>query len=52
VADLGDGYTNIMLVPEIIWRSGDVFQAKLGLAVGLSPDAPDYGGEIEVSFNF
>jgi hypothetical protein len=52
VGDLGDDYSNFSLAPEIIWRSGDVFQAKLGLAVGLSPDAPDYGGVIEVSFNF
>ena len=52
VADLGDDYSNITLVPEIIWHGSDVFHARLGLAVGASSDAPDYGGEIMVTFNF
>lgn len=52
VADIGYDYTNISLVPELIWHGNDMFHAKIGLAVGISPDSPDYGGAIEFSFNF
>jgi hypothetical protein len=52
ILDATDGYTSASVVPEIIWQPSDLIHARLGIPLGVTSDAPDYGGQIEISFNF
>ncbi|MDA1074486.1 MAG: hypothetical protein O3A63_06965 [Proteobacteria bacterium] len=52
VVDAGESYLSASVVPEIIWQPSDFFHARLGVPLGVSSDAPDYGGQVEISLNF
>jgi hypothetical protein len=45
-------YVAASVVPEVFLRAGKVIELKLGVPVGLTADAPDWGTELKVSVTF
>ncbi len=50
-ADLSDNYTAVSLVPEIYLRTTEMLDLKLGVPVGLTSDAPDWGTQLRLTLN-
>jgi hypothetical protein len=52
VADATDGYFAASAVPELILSAGPKVDLKLGVPVGLSSDAPDWGTQFRLTVSF
>jgi hypothetical protein len=50
-ADVVEDYFALSLVPELYLRTSDVLSLKLGVSVGVTSDAPNWGAQLRLSLN-
>ncbi len=46
------GYIALSIVPEVFFRPANAFEIKVGVAAGLTSDAPDWGTEMRATILF
>ncbi|HEY5647066.1 MAG TPA: hypothetical protein VIS76_14035, partial [Pseudomonadales bacterium] len=50
--DVVQDYVAAVAVPELFLRAGDTVELKLGVPVGISRDAPDWGAQLRATLVF
>lgn len=51
-ADVVEDYVAVSLVPEVYLRANDTLAIKLGVPIGVTSDAPDWGAQLRLSLDF